>query len=134
MKHFALLLSSACLLVAPTLPAQASLVAATPAVDNMHCLTLLLTDPEAHAAECGGPFTMDKGTTPLVKGSYGESCQQTATVTLPALGEDWLADASNVSRVHVAEPILCCNLSYLTPQVFDLSIGEAIRVAESCPH
>jgi hypothetical protein len=128
MKHFALLLSSVCLLVAPTLPAQASLVAATPPVDNMHCLSLLLSDPDAHAAECGGPFTIDKGTAPLGGSGYGEGCRLIAMIDPPVFADIW---AANAPRVRVAVES-CCQGAYLTPEILDLSIGEAIRVAQSC--
>jgi hypothetical protein len=119
MKHFALLLSSVCLLAVPTLPARASVEVA--AVDNWQCLVWLLTDPDAHAAECGGPFHLDEGTSPLVKGGTAP-CEIVAAADLPVL--DFLG------RVQVAQSIdSCCYYVGTSSGIFDLTFGEEITVA-----
>lgn len=125
MKHLALLLSSVCLLAAPALPARASLAVDVAAVDNWQCLVWLLTDPATHAAECGGPFTMDRGTEPLVKGTFTEGCQLITSVDLP--------DLDFLERIHVAQSQDdCCYLVGglpTPPATFDLTFGEEIKVA-----
>lgn len=124
MKQFALLLASVSLVVLPALPAHASLVAATPpAVDNLKCLTLLLTNPEEHAAKCGGPFTMDEGKEPLVKGTFTKGCPLIAMTPLSLFGEEWRVD------VAVTD---CCDLSYVAPGEMDLTFGEVFRFRVAC--
>lgn len=121
MKHFALLLASLCLVALPVVPAHASLVADKDAAHTMTCLKLLFTDSEAHAAECGGPFEMDKGKDPLVKGTYSPGCPLIGFAPLTMIGTEWRMDVADV---------LCCYGSLTpSPAQFDLSPGEIIRVA-----
>lgn len=120
MKHLALLLSSLWLVALPTMPVQASLVADKDADHTMNCLELLLSDSEAHAAECGGPFEMDKGKDPLVKGSYAPGCNLAEIAPLFIGGAEW--------RLQVAE-ISCCYGSLTAPPApFDQAPGDEFRI------
>ncbi|HWA19047.1 MAG TPA: hypothetical protein VG757_08620 [Devosia sp.] len=125
MRTLASLFAAFALLAIPMAPAHASLVAATPAIDNMHCLSLLFSDPDAHAAECGGPFTIDKGTAPLGGSSYGEGCHVQITMAAPPS----LDNLDLVQRLLVADiPDKCCQIGSLFETPI-LSFGEEIVVA-----
>lgn len=125
MKHFAMLLSSICLLAVPALPARASVAVDVAAVDNWHCLVLLLSDPDAHAAECGGPFTMDDGTSPLVNGNYAP-CQ-------PLIGTADLPQLEFLERVDVAQSSDdCCFVQGTSFKTIDLTFGGELLVAATC--
>ena len=124
MKQIILILASLALATLPAMPARATLLAETPpAVDNMECLRLLLTDPDEHAAKCGGPFTMDQGTKPLVKGTYSPGCQVTELTPLSLIGGVW--------RVQVAAGNPCC-ATYVAPEQFNLTPGEVFRFRVAC--
>jgi hypothetical protein len=127
MKRTLLLLSSLCLALTPVVPAQASLVAeeASP-VDNPHCFVLLLTDRDAHAKECGGPFEMDKGTTTILSPSVG--CDVSA-VDFSLYGLD-----PEVWRIDVAANPCCATVQPLAPRQpgfgqWVLPVGERVLVA-----
>lgn len=123
MKRFVLLLASITLLALPVAPAQASLVADTGTADTMNCFKLLFTDSEAHAAECGGPFEMDKGNEPLVKGTFAPGCDTGQIAPLMLIGVD--------TRVLVAGPAPC-GCSYLTPTQFEPAAGAIFRFRVAC--
>jgi hypothetical protein len=121
-----MLLSALCLLAAPTLPARASAAVDVAAVDKWQCLVWLLTDPDAHAAECGGPFHMDEGTDSLSPGSFAPCQYLTGEATLPEL--------EFLERVDVAQSIDCCYAIPSSFDTFDLTFGEELVVAqEVCP-
>jgi hypothetical protein len=127
MKRTLLLLSSLCLALAPVLPAQASLVAEDKApVDNLHCLALLLTDSEAHAKECGGPFEVDKSTQTIVSPVVG--CE-VGSADLSLYGLD-----PEVWRLQVAYNPCCATVQPLSPHQpafgqWVLPVGERVLVA-----
>lgn len=120
MKHLAVLLSSLCLLVAPTLPARASLATDVAAVDNWQCLVWLLTDPDAHAANCGGPFHLDDGKDSLSPGSFGP-CQYVTSIDLTQI--DFLG------RIEVAQSQEDCCYRLGSAEPLALTFGEQIDVA-----
>jgi hypothetical protein len=115
-----LLLASLSLVALPVMPVQASLVADKDAADTMTCLKLLFTDSEAHAAECGGPFEMDKGKDPLVKGTYSPGCNLAEIAPLTIGGAEW--------RLQVAELSCCYGSLTPSPAQFDLTPGEVFRI------
>jgi hypothetical protein len=130
MKHVALLIASLSLLLATSLPASATLVAddAKPPVDNAKCFVLLWTSPADHAAECGGPFEMDKGTQTILS---PVECNVFASADFSLFPSLW--NTGDFGRVEVAIPS-CCNIGMLIPQfddlpAFDLPIGQRIEVA-----
>jgi hypothetical protein len=91
-----------------------------PAPDNLKCLTLLLTDPGEHAAKCGGPFTVDEGKDPLVKGTFNQGCPLFATIPLSLAGDEW--------RVQVAAgSVTCCNVTDLMPPETEITMGDVFR-------
>lgn len=124
MKPFALALATLAMATLAAQPARATLLAETPpAVDNMECLALLLTNPEEHAAKCGGPFTQDTDTAPLVKGTYSPGCRLTEITPLSLIDGVW--------RVQVAAGNPCC-ATYVAPEQFNLTPGEVFRFRVAC--
>jgi hypothetical protein len=123
MKRFILLLASISVLALPVLPAQASLVADTDATDTMNCLKLLFTDSDAHAAECGGPFEIEKSNDPLVKGTYAPGCEVTEVTPLTLIGGDL--------RVLVAGPAPC-GCAFLAPTQLQPAADAVFRFRVAC--
>jgi hypothetical protein len=129
MKRPLLVLASLAMALTPAVPARAALVADTgenPTVLN--CLGLLFTNSEEHAAKCGGPFEMDTGTDPLVKGTFNQTCKF-GSADLPIYG-----DAMVVWRLDVATS--CCGNTVSfgpaqpeTPVQWILPVGERVLVA-----
>lgn len=125
MKHLGRLVVVASLATMSCQSAQASLLAeAPPATDTMECLTLLLTDPDEHAAKCGGPFTMDEGTAPLVKGNYKKGCPLIGMTPSSLAGDEW--------SLKVAGPVTCCDTTFLMPAVVAPEMGEVFRFRVAC--
>jgi hypothetical protein len=129
MKRPLLVLASLAMALTPAIPARAALVADTgekPTVLN--CLGLLFSNPEEHAAKCGGPFEMNTNPETLVKGTSGVGGCEVGFTDLPIYGLDQV-----VWRLDVAGTC-CATVSPLDPRQqthgqWILPVGQRILVA-----
>lgn len=105
------------------------------------CLKLLFSDPAAHAAQCGGPFTVPASPSWIPTSGSGSSCPQVGEVSPSQMGLPAILERSDVYLVALPEPRPCGGcLGELTtrpgsaPDIFDaLGTRQRILVAsEPC--